>query len=372
MHVLTSPTLRALTLTVLQRDDNSTPVLCSSPHSTLRPFKPLLNSSFKDLISVIATVMPEGQRDTISNQLANLLASKFDDQQIQKFLSLLAQHGQVWGFNPHHPMAAGILTAILNGLVGTRPIHGMEHAIEAQEKVKKGESIVMVGNHLSYGDANYLHAQLAMQGHPLYPLLVMAGPKVYTDPFRRLSSMCFDTLKMAQPPSKASDGADVSMRELAEITRKVMKEAQEYQKKGSILYFFPEGSRSRSGGLERFIPASARYCNLPGTTVYPIGFTGTDGLLGIDGKGIRLDDMQISIGPGISYDEVESQLPESASLKRKAWMDLLGYAVAEQLPETLRGVYSGASFSEDLPDWRQLLPSSHQNHPPHIKSDKLT
>jgi 1-acyl-sn-glycerol-3-phosphate acyltransferase len=322
-----------------------------------------LKQPLKDLIAVIATVLPEEQRELISSQLSSLLENKFDEAQITHFSSLLADHGQFWGFNPHHPVAADIVTALLNGLVGPRPIQGIEHALEALELVKNGESVVMVGNHLSYGDANYLHAQLAMHGQPLYPLLVMAGPKVYTDPFRRLSSMCFDTLKMAQPPSKASGGADVSMRELAEITRKVIKEAQDRQKMGSILYFFPEGSRSRSGGLERFIPASARYCNTTGTTVYPIGFAGTDGLLGVDGKGIRLDDMRISIGPGIRYDDIEPQLPESASLKRKSWMDLLGFAVAHQLPESLRGAYNGASFSEDLPDWRPLLTS-----PPQIQS----
>jgi hypothetical protein len=152
-----------------------------------------LKDPLKDLIAVISTVMPEGQRELISSQLASFLEKKFDEQQIEQFSTLLAEHGQNWGFNSHQPLASEILIAILQALVGPRPIHGIEHAVEALERVKKGESVVMVGNHLSYGDTNYLHAQLAMHGHPLYPLLVMAGPKVYTDPFRRLSSMCFDT-----------------------------------------------------------------------------------------------------------------------------------------------------------------------------------
>jgi hypothetical protein len=41
-------------------------------------------------------------------------------------------------------------------------------------------------------------------------------------------------------------------------------------------------------------------------------------------------------------------------------MDLLGFAVANQLPEKLRGVYNGKESSEDLPDWRPLLSSSSQ------------
>lgn len=314
-----------------------------------------LNQALEHVVSAISDVLPEAQREEASRALLKHLESQFSSEDFVGFAQTLEHHGEAWGFHPYHKVASEILTTMLHALTGPQPIHGIEHAANALEKVKNGERVVMVGNHLSYGDANYLQAQLAMQGLPQFPLLVMAGPKVYTDLFRRLSSMCFDTLKMAQPPSRASGGADVSMRELAEITRVVMKEADKYQGLGRILYFFPEGSRSRSGGMERFIPASARYCNHSGTTVYPIGFAGTDGLLGVDGQGIRLDDMQVSIGAGISVDEILPQLPSAPAAQRKAWMDVLGYAVAAQLPEGLRGIYDGRSDLEDLEDWRHLI-----------------
>ena len=121
--------------------------------------------------------------------------------------------------------------------------------------------------------------------------------------------MCFDTLKMAQPPSRASGGAEVSMRDLAEITRKVMKDAEDYQTKGRILYFFPEGSRPRSGAMEAFIPASARYCDQDDTTVYPVGFAGTDGLLGVDSNAIHVDQPMRQHWGTLSMSQVADELP---------------------------------------------------------------
>ena len=206
----------------------------------------------------------------------------------------------------------------------------------------------MVSNHLSYGDINYLQSQLRLQGMNDFPLLVMAGPKVYSDGFRRLSSMSFETLKMAQPPSRASGGAeDVSMRELAEITRKVMSEAKHWMAKGRILYFFPEGSRSRTGDLQRFIAASARYCSEPKSVVFPIGYTGTEGLLSLEDGKIHSEDIQVKIGEPLFYEATYAHLPSSAAAKRKAWADVLGYAVSDLLPKRLQGVYAHQENTDD-------------------------
>jgi 1-acyl-sn-glycerol-3-phosphate acyltransferase len=314
-----------------------------------------LSDPLNHLVQIVSPFLPHGKVESTSQALKTSLSSKFSAAELESFVHLIDEHGQEWGVYGYHPIACEILTTMVQVFTGPLPILGFENAQEALMKAKNGERVIMVGNHLSYGDVNYLHSQLELNGLPHYPLLVMSGPKVFTDPFRRLSSMCFDVLKMAQPPSRASDGADVSLRQLAEVTRMVIKEAVRHQGMGKILFFFPEGSRSRSGGMERFLSASARYCSEVGTTVYPIGFSGTDGLLGVDGKGIRLGDMQLSIGAGISFDECAAKLPKSPRSQRKAWMDLLGFAVAAQLPEKLRGVYGGDLLPEDMVDWRYLL-----------------
>jgi len=119
----------------------------------------------------------------------------------------------------------------------------------------------------------------------------------------------------------------------------VMADAELWQRKGRILYFFPEGSRSRSGQVERFISASARYCSGEDVWVYPVGYVGTENLLGVEGDQMRVDGGCISIGKGLSHHQLTQELNESPARLRKIWMDLLGYGVADLLPESQRGVY---------------------------------
>jgi 1-acyl-sn-glycerol-3-phosphate acyltransferase len=288
--------------------------------------------------------------------ISGFLSQNFSESDLESFEQALAHHGSSWGFQPRHLIAAKLIQVFIKKITGIQPISGIEYAKEAMERAQHGERIVMVGNHLSYGDTNYLQAQLELQGLTDFPLMVMAGPKVYTDPFRRLSSMCFDTLKMAQPPSRASGGAEVSMRELAEITRKVMADAEAYQAKGRILYFFPEGSRTRSGAIEPFIPASARYCDSGNTWVYPVGFAGTDGLVGVDSNQIHISEPKVSIGKPLNFEQFASELPSAPSQRRKAWMDLLGFGVAAECPATLAGAYGDQAIQDgSVEDWRHLL-----------------
>ena len=53
------------------------------------------------------------------------------------------------------------------------------------KKLKSGGRVVMVGNHLSIWGHQLLCAQLELQGLNPFPLMVMAGPKVYQDPFQK-------------------------------------------------------------------------------------------------------------------------------------------------------------------------------------------
>lgn len=288
-------------------------------------------------------------RELIAEVEAALGESSEDD-----FLAEVEKHGLHWGYQPKHETSAKIITSIVKALMGKQKIQGMEQVDQMLRLAREGYAVTIISNHLSYGDCNYLQAQLRLHMCAELPLMVMAGPKVYQDTFRKLSSMCFETLKMAQPPSRASDGADVSMRELAEITRQIIEEAEAWMNKGRVLLFFPEGSRSRTGVIQRFVAASARYCSFDKTVVFPVGFSGTEGLLSLDDGKIHFEDIQVSIGEPIFYRDVEPHLPSVSAQKRKIWMDILGFAVAHEVPRKLWGVYHLENQSdEDLERARQ-------------------
>lgn len=305
---------------------------------------------------MLSGIFPQGALSLIVKRMSSVLESDFSAEDLSRFWDDLSQHGENWGYQPSSQVARQAIATLIDVAFDDFPLVGKEHVLEAVEKAKGGNKVVLVGNHLSYGDVNYLQALLYKNKIEGVPLLVMAGPKVYTDPFRRLSSMCFETIKMAQPPSRASDGADVSMRELAEITRTVLQDAETWQSKGRILYFFPEGSRSRSGGVERFISASARYCSGEDVWVYPVGYVGTENLLGVEKDEISLEGAKISIGKGLSYADFSKHLVGSPSRQRKIWMDFLGYGVASLLPKEMRGVYQldGKAGDDEMEDARSL------------------
>lgn len=300
-------------------------------------------------------IQDESHKDLLHKFEAFLKA--IPENELTNFQEAFESHGKSWGFQPKNNVAQKVLTELIHAMYGQLKIKGKTFAEEALGLAKQGRSVVMISNHLSYGDVNFLHGQLGLNGLKDFPLLVMAGPKVYSDAFRLLSSMAFDSLKMAQPPSRASgDAAEISRRELAEITRKVIEDCKKYQELGRILFFFPEGSRSRSGGLNAFIPAVFRYVDQKDTIVYPIGFTGTEGLVGVD-EALSVSKTEIKIGKGIEFDQLKvvmQEKSEAASFKKNC-VDYLGYAVSSLLPEEKRGYYSfGSTEDKELQEVQSL------------------
>jgi hypothetical protein len=58
-----------------------------------------------------------------------------------------------------------------------------------------GQPVVIFSNHLSYSDANLLEILLNRNGGTEVSdrLTAIAGPKVYSSPMRRFSTLCFGT-----------------------------------------------------------------------------------------------------------------------------------------------------------------------------------
>lgn len=299
--------------------------------------------SVAGILGLLSAAMPSagGRAGGLAAEFARRLAATTTEEERREFLRLHAECGRTWGYQPGHRVARIVTVMLAEGLLGARgTLQGVEHCRRALELAGSGTPVVMTGNHLSYGDTSYLLVLLEKAGLPAYPLLVMAGPKVYQDPFRRLMVMAFDSLRLAQPPSRASEQAAVPPRELALITRQVMKDAAAWQDRGRVLYIFPEGSRTRSGGLERLIPAAARYLEREGSIVFPVGFVGTDGLMGVAGAHISAAEIAVRVGRGVGLDALGAGLEGMLEGARRQYlMDRLGGLMAALLPEGMRGVY---------------------------------
>ncbi|NOY26382.1 MAG: hypothetical protein GXP62_10965 [Oligoflexia bacterium] len=156
---------------------------------------------------------------------------------------------------------------------------GIEHLARA---LGRGPTLLL-GNHRSYVDTQLTDLLLSRQDPALADRLVtVAGSKVYSDPFRRIAALGLHTIKTAQSSSVASQGAAMSVRQVARIAGQTMRQAHALMQQGHAVLLYPEGRRSRDGQLGPFLRGVARYARLPGTQVLPLALDGSQRVFPID------------------------------------------------------------------------------------------
>jgi 1-acyl-sn-glycerol-3-phosphate acyltransferase len=200
--------------------------------------------------------------------------------------------------------------------------------------------VVIVSNHLSYADANVVEIMLRKSGAGALAdrLTALAGPKIFSSRQRRFSSLCFGTIKVPQSADVSSEEAVLHAREVARAARRAIDVAHERLAAGDALSLFGEGTRSRTGGLQRMLPAVARYLEIPATWVLPAGLTGPEALFPVDGR-LQPATVTMTLGRPFRADA----LLAAARGDRRVAMDAVGLAIAHLLPAEYRGVYADAA-----------------------------
>jgi 1-acyl-sn-glycerol-3-phosphate acyltransferase len=251
-----------------------------------------------------------------------------------------------WGYYPPDPLAQRIHHLLADrllqrdsALVGIERLAGLSRV-----------PLTIFANHLSYADANLIEILLQRSGAAELAnrLTAIAGPKVFTSRQRRFSSLCFGTVKVPQSTGVSTEEAVIGARDLARAARRSIEAARERLVAGDALLVFGEGTRSRTGGLQQLLAGVARYLQVPGTWVVPVGLIGTEALFPVGDDSIRPARVVITVGHPLEADMLRAQ----ARGDRRVLMDAIGLAIAETLPPAYRGVYGD---QDGLPEARRAL-----------------
>jgi 1-acyl-sn-glycerol-3-phosphate acyltransferase len=305
-----------------------------------------MSSSRSDIVRAAKTVLLEqavafvGGRSTEEQerfqQRVETLIAEAPEDDLFEVVERLRTAGETWGYNPpnafarrmHHAMgdAAIPMDSALDGL---EHLGGLEHA-----------RLLFLPNHLSYADVNVFEILLVRYGQEALAarLTAIAGPKVYSDPFRRFSSLCFGTIKTPQSSARSSGEAVMSAREVARLARGAIVQAHARLDAGDALLLFVEGTRSRTGGMQPALAATTRYFEHPDLWLVPVGIVGSERLVPVGGERVIPTRLGIQIGSPLRADALLSQ----AGAHRQLAADVVGLKIAQLLPESYRGVYGGA------------------------------
>lgn len=198
----------------------------------------------------------------------------------------------------------------------------------ANIKVKGWENLngiqkpmLFICNHLSNSDALVLNT--AFKGQDL---AFVAGVKLTGNVLTNLGMHITKTINI-KPNAADKDAISNVVKHL---------------KAGNNVLIFPEGTRSRTGGMIEAKKGIVLIQRLSKATVIPVGMSGTDKLLPINDKDMALEDFHyadvtLNIGkpvqiPSKGKDEDRREYDDRV-------LDIMMKSIAELLPESYRGVY---------------------------------
>ena len=281
----------------------------------------------------LGTVEPEELRALLTHFLSHHVADmedgtgskardliqSWDDTVLIDLRDKLSTLGDDIALYESHKGCRDVARAWGDHIVTSTSVEGADHLTAA---LNSGPTL-LICNHLSYFDTTGTDLCLANagMGEIADRIFALAGPKIYSDLFRRYAAACLNTLPVPQSAS-IGHAAGLSPRELAKLAIKSTKISADLTTQGHIPLLYAEGSRSRDGRLQPFLRGVRRYLDVPGLHVVPMAILGSWDVMPVGSGTLRSAPVKLKFGPPIDIDKIGY----------KAALDIVHAAVVKLLP----------------------------------------
>lgn len=122
-----------------------------------------------------------------------------------------------------------------------------------------------------------------------------------------------------------------------EVDRRALRQAIEVLRQGKVLGIAPEGTRSKTGAMQRGRSGAAYLACLMGVPLVPVGVIGVEKVLK-EWRRLRRPRVKVVIGPAFTLSPLPSRTSGRGKRLREYTTQIM-YRIAELLPEEYRGVY---------------------------------
>ena len=260
----------------------------------------------------------EAQKVAFSDAAAAALAT-VSDAALRQMLQEFGHAGKEYRLYPASAPARAVSRAAMATICRGLHLDGLDHLRAA---VAAGPCLLL-SNHLSYVDTTITDLILHHHGATALAdaLVVVAGPKVYSSPFRRLAAISLNTLHTAQSSHLATNEAGLTPREVGRIALQTLGLATERMAEGQPVLLYAEGSRTRTGRLQPFLRAVSKYLRQPGLTVVPLAISGSDDVFPLGADQLRAAEVRLTVAEPLRPEDPQEALAE-------AWR-----RIAQALPE---------------------------------------